>query len=270
MGVNMLSPQEKDAFVKYRRMGGTLNMPIMTFGEIRNGQYEVKIDLSDTGIINVTNDMIEKVNAGADKNIVRFVRNTNTLIYKSETLFPSPDKIDKKKLKLFFILGNPAIHSVEKGMFFFSDTNGNRHKFWGKLAKTCLLENFELENRVQEAKARRKAILTGNTNHRFVIGLTTFYSLPTPTGIEGNRFCDSEGVKRLFGNGGLLKTIQQEECTRIMRYPFAKDAVLIVTISGAFKYLRDKIGNDRVKHWPIRGKGSGWKKLCDILEGLRH
>ena len=41
------------------------------------------------------------------------------LEYRSESLFPTSNKINPKKKKVMIILGNPATHSVANGMFFY-------------------------------------------------------------------------------------------------------------------------------------------------------
>ena len=80
------------------------------------------------------------------------------------------------------ILGNPAAHSVVRGMFFYSRDNGHRHQFWGKLEKAGLIRELDknINDREVEAKTRKEAILDGNTSDQYILGLTTFYSLPTP------------------------------------------------------------------------------------------
>lgn len=245
-------------------------MPLMIFGKVdNNGQYDVEVNLNGTGI-NITKVILDKINQGAKKRIVDFDEGKRLLKYTSETLLPPPNKIDNEKTKLLFILGNPATHSIENKMFFFSKNDRvSRHGFWGKLAKNCLLQNFELETREEEAEKRRTLILTGNTNNKFVVGFTTFYSFPTP--VEGD-YKDAAGVKKLFRKK-LLERIETEEFARMITgvenqpevSSVAKGAILIPTIIRARDYLCNKINDDRVKPWPIRGKESGWKDLQQIL-----
>ncbi|MFZ3089873.1 MAG: hypothetical protein WA240_04530 [Nitrospirota bacterium] len=245
-------------------------MPLMKFGEIdNNGQYDVEVNLNNAGI-DISQDIVTRINEGAncERAKIKFDSQTMCLTYTSETLVPPPKNIDKNKTKLLFILGNPATHSIENKMFFFSKSDRvSRHGFWGKLAKNCLLENFKLETREKEAERRRNLILSGNTNHKFVIGFTTFYSMPTPTGIKRNKYCDSIGVEKLFTP--ILEKIQNEEFNRICNYPFTEGAILIPTIVEAKKYLCSKINKKGVKFWPIRGKRSGWKDLSDLLKKIK-
>jgi len=51
----------------------------------------------------------------------------NKLTYKSEQLIPV--KTDKRS-PLQLVLGNPASHSVEAGMFFAFEGDGKEHRFW--------------------------------------------------------------------------------------------------------------------------------------------
>jgi len=53
--------------------------------------------------------------------------NGNILSYKSEQLIPT--KIDARP-PLLLVLGNPATHSVEAGMFFSFEGNKKEHRFW--------------------------------------------------------------------------------------------------------------------------------------------
>lgn len=248
-------------------------MSLMEFDKIDNGQYDVEVKLNNAGIditdiVNRIQKGIRRINEGAnsERAKIKFDSQTMCLTYTSETLVPPPKNINKNKKKLLFILGNPATHSVENVMFFYSDKNSEPHNFWGKLAKTCLLENFKLKTREEEAEKRKCLILSGNTNHKFVIGFTTFYSLPTPTGIKRNPYCDSKGVEKLFKK--IISQVQKEEYERIIKYDFCRNAILITTIKSAYNYLHKKINDDRVKCWPIRGKGSGWKDLSDILNEI--
>ena len=255
---------------KKKIKSGEASMNLMGFGKIHKGQYEVNVNFNNAGI-NITEDVVRQINEiNGATDIITLDSRTGILKYKLETIVPPSKNIDNEKTKLLFILGNPATHSIENGMFFFSQAgeNHHRHKFWGKLAKTCLLKNFELKTRKQEAKIRRELILTGNTNNRFVIGFTTFYSMPTPTGIHGNKYCDSKDVEKFFNSITLLDKIKEEEFNRINAYPFVEDAILITTVKSAYQYLSKKINDGRVKCWPIRGKGSGWKDLRKILDEI--
>ena len=59
-------------------------------------------------------------------------RERNLLKYKSEQLIPT--KIDKRP-PLLLVLGNPATHSVESGMFFSFEGNKKEHRFWSRILK---------------------------------------------------------------------------------------------------------------------------------------
>ena len=70
------------------------------------------------------------------------------LRYESETLLPA--KMDGSKQKVLLVLGNPAIHSVKMGMFFYSKGNGSRHQIGGKLAKAGVVKAVPKTTRKKE------------------------------------------------------------------------------------------------------------------------
>ena len=196
------------------------------------------------------------------------------LKYRSESLFPPSDKIDTKKNKVMIILGNPAIHSVAKGMFFYSRTGGKRHSFWGKLEEAGLIRsdlNKKIYDRAEEARQRKDAILKGDTSDQYILGLTTFYSLPTPVKPRGElikkypaktKYGDAAGVEELFK--ATLPKLQKMEYDRLNSYDFAQGATWIFTQLSSYRYVQNV---SRIEYWPMssmRG-GSGGKDLTKIL-----
>lgn len=184
-----------------------------------------------------------------------------TLRYKSETLLPA--KYDTSKPRVLLVLGNPATHSIKSGMFFFSKNDiEKRHSFWGKLGNAGLLKKFEKDSRKEEADERRKIIMTGNEGMDYVIGLTTFYSFPTP--VEGD-YKDVAGVRKLFNS--LIPKIQEEEYERIKGYPFSKGALCVFTQKDGYDYVMDNRNDEflKVLQWPIRGKNSSGDYLKKML-----
>ena len=84
------------------------------------------------------------------------------LKYRSESIFPSLDKIDRAKKKVMLIFGNPAINSVIKGMFFYPRQDGRRHQLWGKLEKADLLSKEVRENinnrKIEASRIRERGL----------------------------------------------------------------------------------------------------------------
>lgn len=236
-----------------------------------NGQYNVIMELSAI----MTRKQLEELNQSfekmkeqdqdfkemCEKGLCTF--DGKTLSYKSETLLP--EKYDTTKPRVLLVLGNPATHSIKNRMFFFSKNDGEkRHSFWGKLGKAGLLKKFEKDSRKEEADERRKIIMTGNEGMDYVIGLTTFYSFPTP--VEGD-YKDVAGVEKLFKP--LIEKIKEEEFDRINQYAFSKGATIICTQKTAFEYINSSFERNKAinkaLYWPIRGKNSSGNYLIKML-----
>jgi hypothetical protein len=106
-------------------------------------------------------------------------------------------------------------------------------------------------------------ILSGRASEKYCLGLTTFYSFPTP--VQG-RFRDVQGVEKLF-NSILEKVIWPFETERILSYPFTKDAILVFVQKSsheAFKPWR----NQKIIFWPVRGKNSSGADLSKKLSAI--
>lgn len=261
---------------------------VLQFGKIDDGQYEVKADLSalfenreDLGTFRDSFNEI-KDKDGEFKDICKLKLHENSLTYTSETLIP--EEYDSKKQRVLIVLGNPATHSIDKGMFFFSKKGDDRHQFWRKLNKAGLFENEmkirkEAMNngkektsiREKEAELRKEQIKLGKTSDEYVIGLTTFYSFPTPTGIkEISKFCDAKGVENLFKQP-VINTIREEEYERIKGYSFSKGAILVFTQESSHKFVEGASTAEekkRLLYWPIMFKNSGGDYLRGELEKI--
>lgn len=226
---------------------------ILQFGEIENGQYKVTADLSalfeNPDDLNNFKDNFKQIKDNDFQEICTL--EGNSLTYTSETLLP--EKYDTAKPRVLLVLGNPATHSIKNGMFFFSKNDGKkRHSFWGKLDNAGLLKKVEKDSRKEEAEERRNVLLGGNEGMDYVIGLTTFYSFPTP--VEGD-YKDVAGVRKLFSS--LIPKIEEEEYERIKGYPFSKDAILVFTQKSSYMFVENLSPTEekkRLLYWPLRGK----------------
>jgi len=257
--------------------------------EIINGQYTVRISLdsilSPSCLEQMKNDL-ENLKKNdpfiCDCNGVPIIEiNENILSYTSETIFP--ERLDSKKDKVLVVLGNPATHSVKHGMFYFSKLSLARHNIWKKFHDANLIKLIncsnlsnlsKMEMRETEANERRKIILDGTTSKKYLLGLTTFYSFPTPV-VKGYRFSNVEGVLKLFDP--IIESINMMESKRILDYPFTADAILVFVQKdsyNAFEKNRTQLSNDkkykRLLFWPSvsrqkNAKSSG-KDLLEMLE----
>ena len=206
------------------------------FKEVVNGQYTVEIDLK-TCLSSSQLDTLES-NLKSMANEDDFFTITGTkrlfslkngiLTYRSETILPLVNRRNKEKVLMVF--GNPATISINHGMFYFSNKNFARHTMWSKLQEAGLIGSVNHDNkdmplykrRKLEADERRKLILNGSSSDKYLLGLTTFYSFPTP--VTG-KYANVAGVKKLFGP--ILSKINEMEINRILSYPFSKNATLV-------------------------------------------
>lgn len=248
----------------------------MKFYKPNDGIYKVKIHLDEEDSSRIR-DILDaepefKKVCGIKRNILE---------YKSETVLPLDDISSKGKQKILMVFGNPAINSVDKGMFYFSKNpkegpGGNRkifakHQMWSKLEKAWLIRNVDVNDedsfkaRKKEAEERKKLILEGSTLNKCLVGLTTFYSFPTP--VTG-KYKNVAGVKKVFGQK-LLEDIQCEEIKRLQGYEHFKNAFLIFAQKSTYEIYKLKVGDSpEVLYWPgvaIMRKGSGGEDLKKIL-----
>jgi len=240
----------------------------MKHSRISNGQYTVTINLRDIPDSEKLQDFERKLEQishdyGDDiRNIYKY--DGNKITYTSETLIPSKRYVNKPKVLIVF--GNPAIHSIKNKMFFFSRANNHRHGMWAKLEKANLIKRVRINNddflkaRKKEAEERKKLILSGRASEKYCLGLTTFYSFPTP--VQG-RFRDVQGVENLF-NSILEKVIWPFETERILSYPYTKDAILVFVQKSSHEAFKKHFRRKTI-FWPVRGKNSSGADLSKKL-----
>jgi len=241
----------------------------MKYSKISNGQYTVTVNLRGIpGSEKLQNfdEIIDEIAGDCDDDISDIYRyDGNRLIYTSETLFPPKRYVNKPKVLLVF--GNPAVHSIKNKMFFFSRAKNLRHGMWGKLEKANLINRVRINDddllraRMREAEERKKLILSGQASEKYCLGLTTFYSFPTPV---SGRFRDVKGVEKLFGKQILENVIWSFETKRILSYPFTKDAILVFVQKSSKKAFK-KNSKRKFIDWPVRGKNSGGADLAKKL-----
>jgi hypothetical protein len=182
----------------------------------------------------------------------------SVLKYESETLLPK--NMDGSKRKVLLVLGNPATHSVKNGMFFYSKAKDKSHTFWGKMAYTGLVHTVPKTTRDEEAKLRREMILSGTSSDKYLVGLTTFYSFPTPG--SKSSIAGVAGVERLFKP--VLEQVSKMETERILSCPFTDGAIVVFCQKSSFQRFFDISGIKPV-YWPLQFKGSGGEDLAKLL-----
>lgn len=185
-------------------------MPLMTFKQENDGRYTVTICLNklypdDKERKNFKKRFKEFRNA-IDPDYRRIFNNleNDILKYDSECLLP---KLDFRP-PLVLLLGNPAPHSVVKGMFFSyqHQRNGNiaEHRFWRYLRDAGIL-SFKAP--FNDYDGRRQEFLS-NQQSKYRIGLSVFYSMPSPP--SHKKWGGVHGLEKLLGRVAFREITSQE------------------------------------------------------------
>ena len=249
-----------------------LSNKLIRYSKISNGHYTVTINLRSLPAsekFQYLEKILDEIAGEYGEKIDDVYKyDGNNITYISETLFPPNRYVNKPKVLIVF--GNPAVHSIKNKMFFFSRANNRRHGMWGKLEKANLIKRVRINDddlilaRAGEAEERKKMILSGQASEKYCVGLTTFYSFPTP--VQG-RFRDVQGAEKFFGKQILENVIWPFETKRILSYPFTKDAILIFVQKSSCEAFK-KHSNRKVIFWPVRGKNSSGANLSKKLYAI--
>ncbi len=211
---------------------------IIKYKENKNDIIQtVEIDLSEIGI----KSEINKYKKHIDKkyrNIFKY-NVDKKLIYKTEALIP---KVNKKRINLLLVLGNPAVHSVAERMPFSHEKTRckeklREHRFWRTLRDFEVLKfnkNLEkpnLKNIVEINDYKRDCLLKGNYNSDFNIFLLSYFSFPTPA---SGKYSGVAGIEKIFGKC-LFKEVKEFEFQRF------KEIVLNNKIKNIICFQKDAI-----------------------------
>ncbi len=138
--------------------------------------------------------------------------------YHTEKLIPK--KRDDRPA-LLLVLGNPASHSIDLGMFFSSEDNNKEHRFWKKiirdsgikLSSSDICPSSSLKMSLEEQNTiRKKKILTLDYESPFRIGLSVFHSMPSGA---SDKWSGVAGIHKLLGIQA-LRRLEQEEKKRAL------------------------------------------------------
>jgi len=169
------------------------------------------------------------------------------LHYISEQIIPS--KSDKRP-SVLFVFGNPAIQSIQKGMFFSSEGKNNReHRFWKSILPNAGIKGLNFESLIEkdrnEKRLRALTKLTYDAPCR--IGLCVFISMPSPA---TGAYSGIDGVKRLFGTAAFenIITYERERVFRCIRDFITSDGAVFTFQKDAWNNLR----SSRKKLYDIR------------------
>jgi len=141
-----------------------------------------------------------------------YKKNGSILSYKSEQLIPT--KTDKRP-PLLLVLGNPATHSVETGMFFSFEGDRKEHRFWSRILKPAGVLDlpFEPGQSVEKLnKQRRDALFNLKYESPFRIALSVIISMPSA---PGGPWGGIAGVQKLIG-AKAMRRLEQAETERVL------------------------------------------------------
>ena len=141
-----------------------------------------------------------------------YKKNGNILSYKSEQLIPT--KTDKRP-PLLLVLGNPATHSVETGMFFSFEGDRKEHRFWSRILKPAGVLDLPFEPGLSIEKLnkqRRDALFNLKYDSPYRIGLTVIISMPSA---PGGPWGGIAGVQKLIG-AKAMRLLEQAETERVL------------------------------------------------------
>lgn len=159
-----------------------------------------------------------------------FKRCGQKLIYRSEQLVPERDD---SRPPLLLVFGNPASHSVQRGMFFSFESGARgktrEYRFWKNILKPAGILNLPFNSNFSldaNNDIRRDVMLSLKYDSIFRIGLCVFISIPSaPGGIWGG----VAGVNKLFGKKAMEK-LESAETKRIIqicrRFIYSKGTVV--------------------------------------------
>jgi len=142
----------------------------------------------------------------------------NKLVYQTEVLVP---RMNKNRLNVLMVLGNPAVHSVAERMFFSYEKTRRKeklreHRFWRAL-RDCEVLTFYKDikkpthgNIGMINKYKRDCLLNGKYDSDFNIFLLPYFSFPTPASGE----CS--------GVGGITKIVGKDIFAKMREFEFQR------------------------------------------------
>lgn len=196
----------------------------------------------------------------------------NKLVYETEVLIPA---VNRYRINVLMVLGNPAVHSVAEGMFFSYEKRRTKegketwleHRFWRALRDCDVLTFYEdiekptPENIAKINTRKRNLLLNGEYRSDFNIFLLPYFSFPTPASGSYN------------GVAGIRKIMGEEIFEEMKKFEFRlfKDIVLGNNIKNVICFQQsalEEIKNrkdDALKHVTLYKAGT--TRLIRTKEG---
>jgi len=252
---------------------------MIKYQENRNDIIQrVEIDL-----VKVTEESRQVLKRICEKypNIFKF-EGRNKFVYETEALIP---KVNRDRLKVLMVLGNPAVHSVANGMFFSYERTptGKRreHRFWRALRELDILkfdskpEKPTCQNIDKINKYKRDCLLNGDYISNFNIFLLPYFSFPTPA----SGTCSGvAGIRRIVGKE-IFKEMKKFEFQRFEGIVLSNNIKHIICFQQlALEEIEHrKMVDNALKHITLYYAGptrllhtnEGKKKLNGIVADIR-
>lgn len=193
------------------------NKKILTYHHTKPGQIKCTIDLPKLFQTSQELDSFTRKwplflkSDEYNPKIYKFNKEKQTLTYQSEQLIPN--KIDDR-IPLLLVLGNPASHSVENGMFFSFERQGKEHRFW-KIMRTSGVLDLPVDTHkpVKELNNKRKQqLLELEYDSPFRVGLCVFISMPSA---PSKGYSGVAGIQKLIG-AKAMRRLELEERKRVL------------------------------------------------------
>ena len=153
-------------------------------------------------------------------NIYELNKEKQILTYKSEQLVPT--KTDNRP-PILLVLGNPASHSVENGMFFSFEKDKKKHRFW-KIVRTAGVLDLPVESHLSVKKQnnqRKQRLLKLKYKTPFRIALCVFISMPSASSFDpkehsSKNYSGVAGIHKLIG-AKAMRRLEVEERERVLK-----------------------------------------------------
>jgi hypothetical protein len=205
-------------------------------------RFQCAIDLSQLFPISEDRESFK----GRLKNFKGYTIDAEKLIYDSEQLIPT--KKDSRP-PVLFVLGNPATHSIERGMFFTSEgKNGGEHRFWKKILPDAGIKDLCFKGLPENERndKRRNKLLELDYESQYRMGLCVFISFPSNASRDPKNkledYSGIQGVKRLFGSKAFSVLVKHERkrVMTVIRDFVTQDGAVFTFQSDAWNHLRSE------------------------------
>lgn len=245
---------------------------MIKYQENRNDIIQsVEIDL--TGISaqsrHELEDKITKYLKDKDRSIFKFEAG-NKLLYETEVLIP---KINKDRLNVLMVFGNPAISSVARRMFFSYEKTGaegkwREHRFWRALRDCDVLTFYEdvekptPDNIARINKYKRDCLLNGECESDFNIFLLPYFSFPT---LPWGKYGGVDGIAKIVGKD-IFKNMKEFEFRRFESVVLCNDIKNVICFQAtARKEIIEKARGKQISNI-LNDQNYPFHKLGNTLE----